>query len=351
MVWIANGVEWESSHRTLNAIKGNTSQSGTPTPSSPKPINCATGAQTITINGTAYPLNLGAIELAEIGTTNERIYPSGAAWYLEKKIAHVIPSSAVAWTKGSYSQQKRIYCAITELGGGLAVIIPNNNTVAPIMSTKYEKKALQPMLDNLTNGIGISSSGYLTVRDDTSTSADNLVSRVTGMDIYYELRTATTTTITDAGLIAQLDAIKAAVEDGGAISITPSGSNLAVVMDAPENGTGGAIWEDSGGIAAQPVTNNGIATASPIWTVNGEAENPTIINETTGQTLTFTGTIPNGQTLVVDCGAQTANIAGVDVKAQISGQWITIEPGTNLIAYSGASTNGPATIKWNEVIE
>jgi len=163
--------------------------------------------------------------------------------------------------------------------------------------------------------------------------------------------TPTQTTITDTNLIAQLEAIETALADGGPISITPSGSNLAAIIDAPANGTGGAIWEASGGTSAQPVANNGIASALPIWTVNGLAENPSITNETTGQTLTFTGTVPNGQTLIVDCGAQTASIAGVDVKAQITGDWLTIEPGTNLITYSGANVSAPSTLKWNEVVE
>ena len=58
-------------------LKGNTTQNGTPTPSSPVPVSNVTGLQTITIsNGTDskdYEINLGNIELNKIGNYQDFI--------------------------------------------------------------------------------------------------------------------------------------------------------------------------------------------------------------------------------------------------------------------------------------
>lgn len=59
--------------------KGNTSQSGTPTPSSPVDIQVVSGDNTITVSNsdntesTSYPISLGDIELCKIGTYQDKI--------------------------------------------------------------------------------------------------------------------------------------------------------------------------------------------------------------------------------------------------------------------------------------
>lgn len=369
---VENGVEYNAtikmqlqSGATSTAIEPYVGGQPSPSPQYPQPIRTVTGSQTITIGGTAYTLDLGTTELNDLGNGyQDEIAYDGAEWKLRKVINTKVydginqgfdtRSNTNVTGKyrfqlaGTIGERSIAQSSSTGYFDGLCNILQSGTRNMTFQVQYLDGNTIAP---RSTSGYGNIGVVYSAAISGMTLDEANAWLTTHNMVITYPLATPTETTITDAGLIAQLDAIKAALEDGGAISITPSGSNLAVVMDAPENGTGGAIWEDSGGTAAQPVTNNGIATVSPIWTVSGEAENPSITNETTGQTLTFTGTIPNGQTLVVDCGAQTANIAGVDVKAQMSGQWITIEPGTNLIAYSGASTNGPATIKWNEVIE
>ena len=55
-------------------ILGETTQEGTPTPDSPKPIINKTGTITETIGGLPYQFNLGDIELCKIGNYQDKIY-------------------------------------------------------------------------------------------------------------------------------------------------------------------------------------------------------------------------------------------------------------------------------------
>lgn len=55
-------------------ILGETTQEGTPTPDSPKPIINKTGTITETIGGLPYQFNLGEIELCKIGNYQDKIY-------------------------------------------------------------------------------------------------------------------------------------------------------------------------------------------------------------------------------------------------------------------------------------
>jgi hypothetical protein len=335
---------------------------GTPSPNPdyPQPIRTVTGTQTITINGTNYTLDLGSIELNDLGNGyQDGIAFDGAGWKLRKTIASQTfdgsdtDISAQGWFNSSETTNTLQVAAlnIIDLGASFVGHSKSKMTHFEFIADGATMSNGKFKMVNNSNGAVNHIRLALSKTIAANLSAAQAWIATNKPRVYYKLKTPTDTTITDANLIAQLEAIKTALAAGGPVSITPSGSNLAAIIDAPANGTGGAIWEASGGTSAQPVTNNGIASAQPIWTVDGPAENPSITNETTGQTLTFTGTVPNGQALIVDCGSQTANIAGVDVKAQITGDWLTIEPGTNLITYSGASVTTPSTLKWNEVVE
>lgn len=325
-----------------------------PNPSYPQGIQTATGTQSITINGTSYPLDLGTIELCKLSTYQDYIWNDGGTWKIHKETyKRIFDGAGDTWNYNASThavQDQNFNVAQT---GAVKFDVPG---VAVCDMFGYYPSSGSILVNIPNNSFGFQNSGsyFASFRNDADfTSKDAAIAwiRANKPTAYWALATPTDTAITDAALIAELDAIEAAMEADGPVTIIPTGTNLAAVIDATPNDQGGAIWEDQGGTSYTEVVNAGLATASPIWTVDGYADAPSITNETTGQTLSFSGTVPAGQTLIVDCGAQTAYIEGVDVKNQISGQWPEIRPGANLISYTGADVSTNCELKWNEVIE
>ena len=118
----------------------------------------------------------------------------------------------------------------------------------------------------------------------------------------------------------------------------------------PYRPAGGAVWDAETGHATTTFNVNGLYAVNPIWTVPGPAESPLIENTTNGTSLSYLGQIPAGQSLIIDCGNQTATLAGANVKNSIRGTWQTFEPGQITIRYTGANITGPSNLKWNEVV-
>ena len=102
-----------------------------------------------------------------------------------------------------------------------------------------------------------------------------------------------------------------------------------------------------------PLINvNSVQNVAPIWTVTGQATNPSITNITTNTEMKYTGTIAAGQTLVVDCLNQTAMIGTADVSRYLSGDWLTLTPGENQLRYETTNDGDTksSTLSWNGVI-
>lgn len=112
----------------------------------------------------------------------------------------------------------------------------------------------------------------------------------------------------------------------------------------------GAIWEAGGTGGITTVTVDGVDSAEPIWTVTGPATNPTLTNITTGQTIEWTGTVPSGQTLIVNMDEMTASLEGANVFQFITGSWVTLQAGNNRISYSATGATDPSTLSWNGVV-
>lgn len=111
----------------------------------------------------------------------------------------------------------------------------------------------------------------------------------------------------------------------------------------------GYIWEE-GGSVQNIVTVAGVDSAWPIWTVQGGAQNPTLTNITTGQTISWQGFVPEGQTLTINMAEMTADLAGANVFEYITGEWIRLAPGNNTLVYTAGSADKPSTLSWNGVL-
>ena len=111
----------------------------------------------------------------------------------------------------------------------------------------------------------------------------------------------------------------------------------------------GAVW-DGGQNGTATLYVGSIMSVYPMWEVKGIAVNPTIENETTGESLTYNGTITYGQTLVVDMSKRTALLDGTNVLQNISGSWMSLSPGVNRINYTADNLAPTSSLSWQEVL-
>lgn len=112
----------------------------------------------------------------------------------------------------------------------------------------------------------------------------------------------------------------------------------------------GATWEAGTG-GSNVITVDSIDNVYPVITITGPAVNPSLENVTTGGLLTYTGTITNTQTLVIDMAEQTAKLNGTSVLQNLYGDWLSFAPGNNTIAFITQNLDAPnATAEWNEVV-
>lgn len=112
----------------------------------------------------------------------------------------------------------------------------------------------------------------------------------------------------------------------------------------------GAIWESGGTGGSNIITVNGVDSVLPVWEVVGPATNPTLTNTTTGQSITWTGIVPNGQSLIIDMAEQTATMAGANVFQFVDGQWIRLDAGNNTLTYTATGATAPSILSWNGVV-
>ena len=188
-----------------------------------------------------------------------------------------------------------------------------------------------------------------------SSTDDNaaLKAKYDGATLYYALATPTTTEITDETLLSQLNFIASLYEGVNNISLVGTGAQGEMTLNyyADVDLTGaGYEWEAGSGSSTTTVQVAGVDDAHPIWTVTGPATNPTLTNITTAQTITFVGTVPAGQTLVVDMANQTATLAGANVYQFISGAWVSLSPGANRLTYSAQNAEANSKLQWNGVV-
>ncbi len=113
----------------------------------------------------------------------------------------------------------------------------------------------------------------------------------------------------------------------------------------------GATWEESSGGGPTTVPIDSIDNIYPIWTVTGPALNPELSNITTGETLSYTGNVTSGSTLVIDMFNKTAKLNGTSVIGNVSGDWVHFEPGNNRVTYTTDNTNATSSkIEWQEIV-
>lgn len=203
-----------------------------PNPDYPQQIQTVTGEQTVSINGTDYPISLGSLELCKIGTYQDYIYKDGDDWKVHKATVSAIIDGSESWSASGTNKfyVANIYSKIgnsiqsTSTGGMYAshftiVDISSSNT---LVGASLKVDAAQ----NLSN---------LRIRlQDMSGSTAGFRQMLSAKkpSIYARRLTPTDTTITDANLIAQLEAIYNLVRRYGYnFVVSASGNNLPIIID------------------------------------------------------------------------------------------------------------------------
>ena len=295
---------------------------------------------------TSYAAYFAPIELySGIASKVDVIYPSGSSWELLKQLERIDLDGTTegTWTAVSgYSNlfyndsfpvaaEKTDNIPFCTHFKGVQVVASNTAASAIADNSICFLNNASP-----TNRCYIKTTKFSTAAQLTSWLASHSVS------VFYRRATTSTTTITNAALLAQLNAIGAQVALYAPSSLVfsrskgdniPMKTRLEYLTTANEK----TITISAGG-------------AKPVWTVSGGATNPTLRNVTTGKAITYTGTLGANNTLVVDMAQQTATVNGVNAIANISGDWIEFAGGANVVAYKNDSNSGTSKIEWDGVV-
>ena len=203
-----------------------------PSPSYPQQIQTVTGVQTVSINGTNYPINLGSIELCKIGTYQDYVWKDGEDWKVHKATVSAIIDGSESW---STSGTNTFYVA----------------NIYSKIGNSIQSDSTGEMYASHFTIVDITSSNTLvgaSLRADAAHNVSNLRIRLQDMSggvagfrqmlsakkpsVYARRLTPTDTTITDQTLIAQLEAVlQAKLQASNTITNTATGTNLAGDME------------------------------------------------------------------------------------------------------------------------
>lgn len=295
----------------------------------------------------SYEVDLGSIELCKLGTYQDYIYKSGSDWYIHKATSKITYDGSENW---SY-QSSNTRCYIATPSGA----DPGNDYA---YCTHFVRGSTVSL--NNTFSIGVTNTYFRST--SITTSESNWTTWLTSNNItmYYALSTPTDTQITNASLIAQLEALSGATTYNSQTIFTVTSANQLGILSLSTIGAGGggvvwdsygAEWEQGTGGGPTMIDIQSIDNVYPVWTVTGPAINPQISVLTTNTTLSYSGTVTASQELTVDMFNKTATLNGVSVVGNVSGDWVYLKPGINRVTYTTNNADAPdSTIWWQEIV-
>lgn len=137
-------------------------------------------------------------------------------------------------------------------------------------------------------------------------------------------------------------------------------ASLVPSTSFPTGGAGGLSFGGAG--AAAPFvfsgavsggsidcTNSGTYETPYTITITGPVVAPLVEHSVQGRSLSFTGTLAAGETLVIDSRAKTVLLNGTASRYSwltTASQWFTLEPGPNALRFSGASGSGTCSVRY-----
>ena len=204
-----------------------------------------------------YPITLGTIELCKIGDYQDKIYQNEGTWYIEKQIVKDVYNGSEGWYvsaqtypvfyrtftgTGNYSTNNFIpYCnyykGVSKSTGASDTASKGNNVISFLQSTTTDRIFITD--DRFT----ADATGYANFREWLSNNH---------MVVYYVLATPTTTEITDADLLAQLNALAGATTYDNQTNIVVSG-DLPASLSVSTQGMPNTVINNIGNIYAKPL--------------------------------------------------------------------------------------------------
>ncbi len=211
-----------------------------PNPDYPQTVKTVAGEQTITISdggeqSQVHTLDLGSIELCKIGSYQDYIYKSGGNWYVHKETRKITLDGTETYaTIDSNPTSTDYYYINTNAFDSL----PNTAGYSYQLSNRFQNfdtwliynTAVTKEVWSFGASAGTNRLRFMLKKTrlaSATTSAVQTWFASNPTDIYYALATPTDTQITNADLIAQLEALNAGETYDGTTVITVSSENLA----------------------------------------------------------------------------------------------------------------------------
>lgn len=185
------------------------------------------------------PLDLGTTELCKLGTYQDYIWKDGEEWKVHKAVEKASFDGSGSWFKSGNTSATNFVAALRIDNAEPYILTPISSvgsaimpafTNLPIVSDLKVSQGFR-MYNGSTNAQNIALSFDINEVEDLTDAIAWIAANKPV--IYYPLSTPTETTITDAALIAQLEAIRTALLQNGANTITNTATspNLAGDME------------------------------------------------------------------------------------------------------------------------
>ena len=205
-----------------------------PNPDYPQQIQTVTGTQTVSINGTDYPISLGSIELCKLGDYQDYIWKDGEDWKVHKATKGIIFDGSLdeSWEKQELRYTDGYKITISDI----VTATSDTLTATPLVMTAFRDLSPSDVWNTLENNSGVclvqsSKVVRLTKGEAIGSGSSSGFIEWLGENnqvLYYPLATPTDTTITDQTLITQLEAVRnATLQASNTITNTATGTNLA----------------------------------------------------------------------------------------------------------------------------
>lgn len=183
----------------------------------------------------SYTVDLGPIELCNIGDYQDYIYKSGDDWYVHKEMGKVTLDGSETWTAAQMANNWMYYT----INAGMATV--TSSQVPKIVSNYFSVTTTDGQWTSvagsksvtLNNTASPNTQIRFTVGDSTNKLADFKTWLSThSTTVYYALATPTNILIENPGLVAQLNALAEAksYNDQTNIIVTTAGDNLPATL-------------------------------------------------------------------------------------------------------------------------
>ena len=283
--------------------------------------------------GQSYPISLGSTELCKIGTYQDYIWKDGSDWKIHKAIGKIVANGAEDIT--AHNTVNDILGVRVPVGEAVLhnTDVLSDNFYNTLFGTYYGSGgAIRTYGMTCTHNSSDNTFVYMSAPNSSITTADQFKTWFSAHNttIYYVPVTATDTTITDATLIGQLEALNAAHAYKGRthiISTAGSDANLPHIIEAEVLGS-----------CDGTITNSGNTTARPKLTIFGSGNISIFLN---GVQL-FQVALGSEGHITIDTAAMEAYQDTTDnlKNRLVTGEYnnFVLNPGDNEISFSGSVT-------------